>query len=1601
LGGFEQRDVGRRATVLLERLTELRRRFLASALATVAATTSAVHDDADDRGTRLAGAMRRAEDAWWALRRRAAMCRETPTERNDGDGRADRREKGEEEGDEESDDAGMSGAEASEMWDDTTNCLAKALVNEVLSVSESFSESVSVDASTTNAQGGANKSDAGSASTSGAAARLSSLHAEAAWLSTEIDVVTAARRAGGSADGSGGGRFAFVDGALVRAMEQGAWLVLDDVNLCTASVLDRLNPLLERDANGELSLTECAANTQPQPKKAETETAAADSVQHHHRIVRPHPRFRLFLHADPANGDVSRAMRNRCVELALTPPLQPDHVQSSSHAASAKASDGARLASTLDMDSIDYDSIDCELALDDALGGMAAAGSRLTSDALQVLARIGVPGATLPAAMLAAHTAAVRSAVDAHVPPPTLRTLGAWARALLAARVHGCAMPDGDGGADGGFECSASNPSSLATAFSRTAMAVFAHPTGAHQAALAAAARVLMLSTTALNGIAEGGRLGQTAIPFDVCSDLLAAECGVLVPQTDGRDANAAAADAERDGLLLRYLASSVILGVAPGRETMPTTPLALRLLTRPHVDAHAPFELRNGEEATEEEQTVPVRVRALVRGGAPIPRALLVRTAIVNEVDRASVARHRRLILRADTRFSGPNDLADDQDAAADVDADHLASTVGAAPQPPPDLAMLATIAFARRGSSSSSSASTPPDSDRAFGSPVGVAYAARRALVRRLSLGRALSNESNESNKSECERLFCNVLDAIEKSPAHATLCARRDELARRFSDDHDGPGGAAYERDTHLRGLHETIQLLEPQLRPARCRAVAQHAARLDHAAAAAAAAASATMATDFGHQLSCVRSWREALRAARLIHLTVTARMPQLIREHEGCALLETDTSASESTSRPRVPLTWLSLSALLHRYAGNVESAMRAAHSAGLTLVSDATSAIGGGGGAVDESAISAVIEAVAEVVSLIEPLLSAVDATARCAVHRLSNMHTSDDDCNDNGECLVDGDNGNDDRLPVAAEPLLELLRMRDGLARCMLAPVIGVGAGDGDIVACFPWARFLLHRRWLYKAMARFVTQLPALAQQTTATAATAPDADDVPLEAQTTHAVRVLVRLDEAAARGAGGTGLKDTLWKRGGHPRPPRVATHAEAYETLVGLADALAWRAPHARHAHRLATARAEATAGIVSTNAKARAGSAASRGAQFAHPDVLASFLLESAPPPLFVTRATRAEILEALCMAQWAFVDAHETWGGSADSESLGRSGTPSVTSLGALLELPLALRTRLSRCCDAFRRDIDEAIIVDEATFDDDDNDDDDDANHGLNAIDAAPSHDAQDDEQECARSDAYAPWGDDKRADHGEKEASTLDEKDDGGGDAMMRSATDEVSAEGGVHQRSPHELARRRRLLTASGVRPISVWPLNLCALSHDASPTNDTPSVYQAANLFGGENGLERWSAVQLNSFTEQWIALEETDLVAQLLRADATASFEGARAGAALLPRLMHRLERFVGAVIGATSRSPADAQPYQLLLWALQAHQHRGTASENAATNAAQRPCGLLRRSLSVIFRRWSNGLWCVAVTVREARFHPTPGVAFHSLLATYLPPAS
>ncbi|KAL6945303.1 hypothetical protein ACO0QE_002753 [Hanseniaspora vineae] len=90
-------------------------------------------------------------------------------------------------------------------------------------------------------------------------------------------------------------RFEWFDGMLVKAVEEGHWLILDNANLCSPSVLDRLNSLLE--TNGSLIINECSMED-GRP-----------------RVVKPNKNFRLFLTVDPKYGELSRAMRNRGVEV--------------------------------------------------------------------------------------------------------------------------------------------------------------------------------------------------------------------------------------------------------------------------------------------------------------------------------------------------------------------------------------------------------------------------------------------------------------------------------------------------------------------------------------------------------------------------------------------------------------------------------------------------------------------------------------------------------------------------------------------------------------------------------------------------------------------------------------------------------------------------------------------------------------------------------------------------------------------------------------------------------------------------------------------------------------------------------------------------------------------------------------------------------------------------------------------------------------------------------------------------------------------------------------------------------------------------------------
>ena len=100
------------------------------------------------------------------------------------------------------------------------------------------------------------------------------------------------------------GRFEWVDGPLVQAMKNGYWLLLDNANMCNPSVLDRLNSLCE--PNGFLTLSERGI--------------VGETVQ----VIKPHPNFRLFMTVDSQCGELSRAMRNRGIEIAVVDSFAGD-----------------------------------------------------------------------------------------------------------------------------------------------------------------------------------------------------------------------------------------------------------------------------------------------------------------------------------------------------------------------------------------------------------------------------------------------------------------------------------------------------------------------------------------------------------------------------------------------------------------------------------------------------------------------------------------------------------------------------------------------------------------------------------------------------------------------------------------------------------------------------------------------------------------------------------------------------------------------------------------------------------------------------------------------------------------------------------------------------------------------------------------------------------------------------------------------------------------------------------------------------------------------------------------------------------------------------
>ncbi|XP_059643593.1 midasin [Cornus florida] len=95
-------------------------------------------------------------------------------------------------------------------------------------------------------------------------------------------------------------KFEWVTGLLIKAIENGEWIVLENANTCNPTVFDRINSLVE--PHGSITVHE------------------RGTVDGKALVIHPHPQFRMFLTVNPSYGEVSRAMRNRGVEIYMMEP---------------------------------------------------------------------------------------------------------------------------------------------------------------------------------------------------------------------------------------------------------------------------------------------------------------------------------------------------------------------------------------------------------------------------------------------------------------------------------------------------------------------------------------------------------------------------------------------------------------------------------------------------------------------------------------------------------------------------------------------------------------------------------------------------------------------------------------------------------------------------------------------------------------------------------------------------------------------------------------------------------------------------------------------------------------------------------------------------------------------------------------------------------------------------------------------------------------------------------------------------------------------------------------------------------------------------------
>jgi midasin len=141
----------------------------------------------------------------------------------------------------------------------------------------------------------------------------------AAWRRFAADL-SAAERAAAAAEG--GFAFAFVEGALVSALREGWWLLLDEINLAPPEVLERIAGVLETSSSASAATSESSNGAD-----GEAEASGLLLVERGDAAAVPrHPGFRLVAAMNPATDagkhDLPPRLRGRFTELWVSEPRQ-------------------------------------------------------------------------------------------------------------------------------------------------------------------------------------------------------------------------------------------------------------------------------------------------------------------------------------------------------------------------------------------------------------------------------------------------------------------------------------------------------------------------------------------------------------------------------------------------------------------------------------------------------------------------------------------------------------------------------------------------------------------------------------------------------------------------------------------------------------------------------------------------------------------------------------------------------------------------------------------------------------------------------------------------------------------------------------------------------------------------------------------------------------------------------------------------------------------------------------------------------------------------------------------------------------------------------